>query len=501
MTADHSKMEFPEVNNIVQNNIYVDDCISGEATTELSFQRADELTLVLIRGGFCLKGFTFSGLDPPKALSEDRKSINVAGMKWFSMSDNLNLDIGPLDFSKRCRGKHVSPEYDIPSNLTRRQCLSKVSEIFDLTGIITPITASMKLDLHTLVQRNLSWEDVIPDDLRHIWVSHFEMIKELPSLHFRRAIIPEDAADLNIETIDCGDASKAIVCVAIYARFLRKCGSYSCQLIFSRSKLVPDGMSIPRAELFAANVNAHTGEVVRRAFRKYHKSCLKLTDSQVTLHWINNQELPLKQWVRNRVVEILRFTEPIQWSYVRGVDMPADLGTRRGATLKDVSVESIWQNGFEWMKMKPSNFPIKSYEEIKQACENSNELIKQPDLVVNRKTQYATSANSVHLTKTQENIAQRYEFSKYLIDPNKFRFQKVVRIIALVKMFIKKCRCGSNSKSQTTGDVKFKKLLNTSFVKQHMRLNNSIQTKNMRKYHLKEMESCTIVEGFYPHNR
>ena len=74
-------------------------------------------------------------------------------------------------------------------------------------------------------------------------------------------------------------------------------------------------MSTPRAELFAANTNAHTGQVVKRAIGKYHKECFKLTDSQVTLHWLNNQNLPLKQWTRNRVVDILRFTNPIDWKY------------------------------------------------------------------------------------------------------------------------------------------------------------------------------------------
>ena len=51
-------------------------------------------------------------------------------------------------------------------NLTRRQCVSelqkciKVAEVFDLTGEITPFTATLKLDLHTatvqaVVQRGL----------------------------------------------------------------------------------------------------------------------------------------------------------------------------------------------------------------------------------------------------------------------------------------------------------------------------------------------------------
>ena len=52
-----------------------------------------------MHGGFCLKGFTFSGSNPPKSLTEDGESINVAGMKWFPKADILKLDIGPLDFS------------------------------------------------------------------------------------------------------------------------------------------------------------------------------------------------------------------------------------------------------------------------------------------------------------------------------------------------------------------------------------------------------------------
>ena len=59
----------------------------------------------------------------------------------------------------------------LPSKLTRRDCVSKEAEIFYLTGKITPITAAMKIDLHTLVKRGPSWDVVIPDDLRSVWVS------------------------------------------------------------------------------------------------------------------------------------------------------------------------------------------------------------------------------------------------------------------------------------------------------------------------------------------
>ena len=129
----------------------------------------------------------------------------------------------------------------------------------------------MKLDLHDLVARKLDWDDRIPNELQHIWHSHFEMMQEMKNVRFNRAIIPVDAVDLNIETLDFGDASKSMVSVAIYARFRRKCGLHSCQLVFARSRLVPNGMSQPRAELYAAVVNTHAGEIVRRSFYRTHQ--------------------------------------------------------------------------------------------------------------------------------------------------------------------------------------------------------------------------------------
>ena len=50
-----SSVEFPEVNHIVQKDVYVDDCLSG----------AQNFKDVMIR-------------DPPATLSNDEASVNVA---------------------------------------------------------------------------------------------------------------------------------------------------------------------------------------------------------------------------------------------------------------------------------------------------------------------------------------------------------------------------------------------------------------------------------------
>ena len=268
--ADIQKNGYPRQNETVNEDIYVDDCLSGEDLYDISRDTTDGLEIMLNKGGFHLKGITFSGYDPPENLSNDDKSVTVAGMKWLPKLDVLSLNIGEGNFGKKNRGKK-STQLDglLPDKFTKRDCAGRIAEIFDLLGKFRPITAGLKLDLSELFKRKLEWDDFVPDDLVSHWKNNFETIRQLEEIKLRRAIVPEDAINLDMETIEMSDSSLNIACSAIYGRFLRKNGSYSCQLIFSRSKIVPDNMTIPRAELFAAVLNATTGHVVHLSLSKY----------------------------------------------------------------------------------------------------------------------------------------------------------------------------------------------------------------------------------------
>ena len=77
-------------------------------------------------------------------------------MKWFQKDDVVSLDIKGINFAKKIRGRKPSTTNNIiPSKLTRRDCVSRICEIFNITGEITPLTAAMKLDLHELVLQKL----------------------------------------------------------------------------------------------------------------------------------------------------------------------------------------------------------------------------------------------------------------------------------------------------------------------------------------------------------
>ena len=217
--------------------------------------------------------------------------------------------------------------------------------MFDLLGRFTPITAGIKLDLRELSLRGLDWDDHIPNNLMS---NNFETIKKLGEIKFRRAITPEDAVNLDMETIEISDSSLHLACSVVHARFKWKMVLYSCQLVFARSKVVPKGMSVPRSELFAAALNASTGHVVNLALGEFIKNSVSLTDSQIVLFWINNFKLQLKQWVRNRIVEIHRLTKPENWYYIDSKNNIADLGTKKGSKLSDVLDNSVWVNGHKW---------------------------------------------------------------------------------------------------------------------------------------------------------
>ena len=440
--------KYPKACKALLEDTYVDDCLSGADSEEDRTQMIEDLQLALCPAGFTVKGFTCSGSLPPDELTKDGVSVKVAGAKWFSKPDKISLESGDMGFSTKSKGKKSSERtVGVPENLTRVQCASKVAELFDLVGLATPITCGWKVDLRTLVDDKLDWDDRIPNELKSLWLQNFQTLQDLCEVQFNRAAVPEDAVSLDVSTIEFGDASENLYCAAIYARFLRKDGSYSCQLIFSRSKLVPKGMSIPRAELLAAHLNATIGHVAHLALGELLKDTVKLTDSQVSLFWISSTSNPLKQWTRNKTVDIDRLAPRKDWFYVRSADNIADMGTRKGASIADISDGSHWRNGYKWMQGDRKDFPIVSVEEVKFQQTDMDAIKKEslrPEIVDVLFCQYQTTPRcymvdtSYAVRKVNpEVLTKRYEFAEYIIDPNRYRFRKVVRVLALVMRFVR----------------------------------------------------------------
>ena len=445
-TAKLKEGQYPRASDIIHNDTYVDDTISGEKDPKALEESVKELKMVE---------------DPPEHLSEDKLSVNTGGYKWFPNLDILKLKGGDFNFSTkiRCRkGTHASGV--IPDKLTRSHCVGVSSEVFDPLGRAVPITCGFKVDRKRL--NGLAWDEYVSVEDKKLWDFNFSLIQDLKEVVFRRAIVPEDALNLDIQTLDVGDASSLLMCSAIYARFQLKSGGYSCQLVFARTKIVPDDMSMPRAELSAAVLNAATGHVVKMSFGKFHKGHIKLTDSQVALYWISTFKAELLLWVRDRVIEINRLAPMEFWRYVRSKDNIADMGTRKGSTIEDIGPESEWINGKPWMKLPVMKFPLLTVEEIKLSATELDDLNKEritpatsffqahhtstgehcyesnPDAGKRYKAEFQAFWASMEKPSDTSELAKRFAFSNYILDPTKFRMKKSSRVMALVVMFAEK---------------------------------------------------------------
>ena len=421
---------------------------------------ASDIDGLLAAGGFCTKGFTISGRKPSPLLSKDGVSVSVLGSKWLSEEDEIQLNVGPVNFSKKKRGRkeESAASWVIPEKLTKRICAGKFGEMFDLTGLALPITAAFKIDLHDLHSK-YGWDDKMSEDDRKIWSENFDMMNNLNSVVWGRAVLPADAASYDIELIGAGDASEKVACAACYIRFRRMDGSYSCQLLLAKSRIVPEGTTLPRAELLAATLNAHVVEIVRRALKRHNiVKVIYVLDSEISLHWIASQTKPLKPWIRNRVLEILRFTTVAAWFHLKSEDNPVDLPTRKGAKLSDVDKTSEWVNGKPWMhrpidelkgtvlndvndiKLRIEQVAVLKKEQLKMGrdlCNSGEHLADTANMSAVNAAHHTVENSHVYIAESPADdvtsvVRERLKFSKYLIDPNKFRFTKVVRILAVI---------------------------------------------------------------------
>ena len=95
---------------------------------------------------------------------------------------------------------------------------------------------------------------------------------------------------------------------------------------------------------------------------------------QSVLALLTKDSTALREFMGNRVAEILHSTTFNQWYHVASKDNIADLGTRGSATINDVAEESDWQRGPNWMYLPVPEWPLS--QEVKREDIPEDELIR-----------------------------------------------------------------------------------------------------------------------------
>ncbi len=128
---------------------------------------------------------------------------------------------------------------------------------------------------------------------------------------------------LKLELFAFVDASVKSYATAIYIVGTHEDGSFSSNLLYSKSRVVPkkmvenkeDVLSIVRLELLEAVITARAANYVQGALEKQYKvdEVHFFTDSLINHCGIKNPASKYKIWEANRLEEIHKYSKPAQW--------------------------------------------------------------------------------------------------------------------------------------------------------------------------------------------
>ena len=349
--------KFPEAKKAIEQDMYVDDLGTGKSTLKKATELADEL----------LQLFELASMTPHKwAASHEEILKNIPqelfappgarkflGVLWNPQDDDLVFDVfAGVDSESKEKTE------------TKRSVLNQRGTIFDPMGIVTPFTLRAKLIFQDLWMRETKWDEELPPDLQEKWSEWKQEIKEFTDLKKKRCITNcSNATMTKSEVFGFGDASEMAYGTAIYVRTQYDDGTIDTNLVLAKSRVAPLAMirglkkkelTIVRLELLAALCTARAAAYVADALQIEVGACM--TDSQINLYRIKNGGLLYKQWVGNRLNEIVKLVPQEKWQFCPGLMNPADLSSR-GCTAKMLETSTLWWKGPEFLHTAVISWP------------------------------------------------------------------------------------------------------------------------------------------------
>ena len=211
---------------------------------------------------------------------------------------------------------------------TRRSLLKVTSSFFDPLGILSPVLVQMKLLFQLLCQENVAWDAPLPEPVRRQWKAWLQDLREVQQIMIPRCLYDGVEGVATSYTLHgFGDASEKAYCAVVYVVLETSSGNYPV-LLTSKTRVAPlTKQYIPRLELLSGVILARLASSVKEALQsqiQIDKTYLWL-DSKTAIYWIKGSK-EWKQFVQNRVTEILTLTEESMWNHCPGTENPVDIG-------------------------------------------------------------------------------------------------------------------------------------------------------------------------------
>ncbi|GFV77243.1 integrase catalytic domain-containing protein [Trichonephila clavipes] len=266
----------------------------------------------------------------------------------------------------------------------------------------------------------IDWDDKLPKQLEVSWNKwcneiHYLSEIKIPRYYFQN-FLPSNATTIQLHCFS--DASKKAYGTVAYLSIELNDGNIISSFLASKGRVTPlKTLSIPRLELMGALLSARLSDKIATALI-LPVSRFYWTDSSITYYWIKGDFNRHKVFVKNRIKEIQKLSDPKEWRYCKGNDNPTDL-ISRGLPLNDLKNNKIWWHGPKWLTMKQTEWPLFS-EPIIETEINNDKLELKKSINVN---------TAVEKRRIENNLISRYS-----------SFSKLIRISALCLRFVYNCK-------------------------------------------------------------
>ena len=336
----HLKQTNTSLATSLQRDIYVDNVVTGVQNLSEAKNLYTDAKALFANASMNLREWSSNSKKFSQFLAEeDRASgaiCKVLGILWNCDSDTLTVSTTV--------GAKMKKVY------TKREVLQVMASIFDPLGYFSPTVLMAKLFIQGLWKEKCEWDTTLSDEKLQKWELILESLECIPQHSIARNIIlPDDSVEF---TLLCfSDASSKAYAAAIYLYQASKT-SAKVDLIFSKTRLASEHVTIPRLELLGILIGVRSLKFVEKEIGVPVTSKILWTDSQCVLQWMQSTK-PLPVFVKNRLKEI-KSLEGVDFRYVPTENNPADMATR-GKPPQELS--SIWWSGPHWLKQPKDQWP------------------------------------------------------------------------------------------------------------------------------------------------
>ncbi|XP_028417205.1 uncharacterized protein LOC114541488 [Dendronephthya gigantea] len=366
---------FPTASEEIQDNMYVDDLLSGSDDDEAAIKLQSECSKLMEKGGFVLTKWASNSATVMENIPEkDRATSTVISSKQSEHDEKMSDLLKALGVAWNTRKDIFLFEageklVSLEDSMTKRSLMSLYARLFDPMGLIAPFLMRPKVLFQELWLRGKQWDEKLDDDIAKEWTTWKEQLCELETLEIPRCVLPPERDINKIELHGFGDASEKAYGAAIYLCAEDKVGKRISNLIMAKSRVAPTRrITLPRLELLAAYLTAKLTSYVIEALKTPVQEVYAWSDSQIVLNWIRQPCSKWKVFVANRVQEIQQKVDPSKWHHCPGDQNPADLLTR-GISANQLANSTIWWNGPPWLLQSVDRWPKRvSFENLIKEC-------------------------------------------------------------------------------------------------------------------------------------